>query len=162
MTIGAIAGDAGEGAAIGDVNASTIARNLFQNNTTVGLWIGGFDILYSMQDVEADRRLGLHSIPARYGIRWARWFAAAFHVGTVICLLAVPIMVPELAAGYMAALMPAEIDRSGGYGGFFDVLLADQVREDLIDDVVAATVAAGSLGGKAAMLRASTTWPPMA
>lgn len=71
----------------------------------VGLWIGGFDILYSMQDVEADRRLGLHSIPARYGVRWARWFAAAFHVGTVICLLAVPIMVPELGAGYMAALI---------------------------------------------------------
>jgi hypothetical protein len=46
--------------------------------------------------------------------------------------------------GYMAALMPAEVDRSGGYGGFFDVLLADQVREDLIDDVVAATVAAGT------------------
>ncbi|MEK6253835.1 MAG: putative 4-hydroxybenzoate polyprenyltransferase [Gemmatimonadales bacterium] len=71
----------------------------------VGLWIGGFDILYSMQDVEADRRLGLHSIPARYGVRWARWFAAAFHVGTVICLLAVPIMVPELGAGYMVALL---------------------------------------------------------
>lgn len=46
--------------------------------------------------------------------------------------------------GYMAALMPAEIDRTGGYGGFFDVLLADQVREDLIDDVVAATLAAGT------------------
>ncbi len=46
--------------------------------------------------------------------------------------------------GYMAALMPAETDRSGGYGGFFDVLLADQVREELIDDVVAATVAAGT------------------
>ena len=46
--------------------------------------------------------------------------------------------------GYMAALMPPEVDRSGGYGGFFDVLLADQVLESLIDDVVAATVAAGT------------------
>ncbi len=46
--------------------------------------------------------------------------------------------------GYMAALMPPEIDRSGGYGGFFDVLLADQVLEQLIDDAVAATVAAGT------------------
>ena len=71
----------------------------------VGLWIGGFDILYSLQDVETDRRLGLHSIPARYGVRWARWSAAAFHVGTVVCLLAVPILVPELGAGYMAALL---------------------------------------------------------
>jgi 4-hydroxybenzoate polyprenyltransferase len=71
----------------------------------VGLWIGGFDILYSLQDVETDRRLGLHSIPARYGVRWARWAAGAFHAGTVLCLLAVPVMVPELGAGYMAALV---------------------------------------------------------
>lgn len=71
----------------------------------VGLWIGGFDILYSMQDVETDRRLGLHSIPSRFGIRWARWMAGAFHVGTIVCLLAVPIMVPELGAGYMLALL---------------------------------------------------------
>lgn len=71
----------------------------------VGLWIGGFDILYSLQDVEADRRLGLHSIPSRFGVPWARWLAAAFHVGTVICLLALPIMVPELGAGYMVALI---------------------------------------------------------
>ena len=71
----------------------------------VGLWIGGFDILYSMQDVEADRRLGLHSIPARYGVRRARLVAAAFHVGTLLCLLAVPILVPELGAGYVAALL---------------------------------------------------------
>jgi len=71
----------------------------------VGLWIGGFDILYSLQDVETDRRLGLHSIPSRYGIRWARWAAGAFHAGTIACLLAVPVMVPELGAGYMAALV---------------------------------------------------------
>ena len=71
----------------------------------VGLWIAGFDILYSLQDVEADRSLGLYSVPSRYGVRWARWLAAVFHVGTVICLLAVPIMVPELGAGYLVALL---------------------------------------------------------
>jgi len=70
----------------------------------VGLWIGGFDILYSLQDIDTDRRLGLHSVPARYGVRSARRLAAAFHVGTVACLLAVPVMVPELGAGYLAAL----------------------------------------------------------
>jgi imidazolonepropionase-like amidohydrolase len=45
--------------------------------------------------------------------------------------------------GYMAALLPADVDPSGGYGGFFGVLLADQVIEERIADVVAATVAAG-------------------
>jgi imidazolonepropionase-like amidohydrolase len=45
--------------------------------------------------------------------------------------------------GYMASLLPANTDTSGGYGGFFDVMLADQAIEDRIDVVVAATVAAG-------------------
>jgi 4-hydroxybenzoate polyprenyltransferase len=71
----------------------------------VGLWIGGFDILYSLQDVDVDRRLGLHSIPARHGTRVARWVAGVFHAGTLLCLLAVPILLPELGAGYMAALL---------------------------------------------------------
>ena len=45
--------------------------------------------------------------------------------------------------GYMASLLPPNTDTSGGYGGFFDVMLADQVIEDRIADVVAATLAAG-------------------
>ncbi|MDH3746663.1 MAG: amidohydrolase family protein [Gammaproteobacteria bacterium] len=45
--------------------------------------------------------------------------------------------------GYMAALLPADRDSSGGYGGFFDVMLADQVVEERIEEIVAATVAAG-------------------
>ena len=46
--------------------------------------------------------------------------------------------------GYVAALMPADTDPSGGYGGFFDVLLADQVIEDRIADVARRTAAAGT------------------
>jgi len=45
--------------------------------------------------------------------------------------------------GYMASLLPSNTDTSGGYGGFFGVMLADQVIEERIDSVVAATVAAG-------------------
>jgi 4-hydroxybenzoate polyprenyltransferase len=43
----------------------------------VGLWIGGFDIIYACQDVEIDRRIGVHSTPARFGVR------AALHISTV-------------------------------------------------------------------------------
>ena len=32
------------------------------------MWIAGFDLLYACQDVEFDRREGLHSVPARFGI----------------------------------------------------------------------------------------------
>ena len=34
----------------------------------VGVWIAGFDLIYACQDVEFDRREGLHSIPARFGV----------------------------------------------------------------------------------------------
>ena len=46
--------------------------------------------------------------------------------------------------GYMAALMPPHYDASGGYGGFFDVLLAGDVEEDRIPQLAAATAAAGT------------------
>jgi imidazolonepropionase-like amidohydrolase len=46
--------------------------------------------------------------------------------------------------GYVAALMPANKDRSGGYGGFFDVLLANQISEDLIAEIAEQTAAAGT------------------
>ncbi|NLX20800.1 MAG: UbiA family prenyltransferase [Phycisphaerae bacterium] len=51
------------------------------------LWIGGFDIIYACQDVEADRREGLHSLPARLGVGPALWIARAAHAATVACLL---------------------------------------------------------------------------
>lgn len=47
--------------------------------------------------------------------------------------------------GYLAALLPADTDPSGGYGGFFDVLLADQLIEARIADVAARTAASGAL-----------------
>ncbi len=46
---------------------------------SVMLWVGGFDILYSCQDVEVDRREGLQSLPARLGIARALDFSAAAH-----------------------------------------------------------------------------------
>ena len=40
-------------------------------------WVGGFDILYALQDIEFDRAQGLHSIPASLGIRRAILIARA-------------------------------------------------------------------------------------
>ena len=34
----------------------------------IGLWVGGFDILYACQDLDFDRAHGLNSIPVRFGI----------------------------------------------------------------------------------------------
>jgi 4-hydroxybenzoate polyprenyltransferase len=48
----------------------------------VGLWIGGFDLIYACQDVEVDRRIGVHSVPARYGVRFALNASTIAHVVT--------------------------------------------------------------------------------
>lgn len=52
----------------------------------VALWVAGFDILYATQDIEFDRREGLRSVPARFGLRGARAIAAATHAGALLGL----------------------------------------------------------------------------
>ncbi len=48
----------------------------------VGLWIGGFDLIYACQDVDIDREIGVHSVPARYGVPFALWASTIAHVVT--------------------------------------------------------------------------------
>jgi 4-hydroxybenzoate polyprenyltransferase len=53
----------------------------------VGTWIGGFDLIYSCQDAEIDRRIGSRSFPARFGIRAAlttSWVVHAVTLGAFI------------------------------------------------------------------------------
>jgi 4-hydroxybenzoate polyprenyltransferase len=47
------------------------------------VWIAGFDLLYACQDVDFDRRQGLHSMPARFGIPAALTTARVCHVLTI-------------------------------------------------------------------------------
>jgi 4-hydroxybenzoate polyprenyltransferase len=49
----------------------------------VTLWIGGFDLIYACQDVDCDRRDGLQSAPARFGIAAALRLSTVCHVLTV-------------------------------------------------------------------------------
>ncbi|MEU6681126.1 menaquinone biosynthesis prenyltransferase MqnP [Streptomyces sp. NPDC046925] len=48
----------------------------------VGVWIGGFDLIYACQDVETDREVGVKSVPARFGIPAAIWGARGCHLVT--------------------------------------------------------------------------------
>jgi 4-hydroxybenzoate polyprenyltransferase len=50
-------------------------------------WVAGFDIIYATQDVEFDRREGLFSIPARFGIANALKISTLFHGATLLFLL---------------------------------------------------------------------------
>lgn len=52
----------------------------------VGIWIGGFDLIFACQDVAADRAHGVRSVPARFGIAGALNGARACHVVTVALL----------------------------------------------------------------------------
>ena len=54
----------------------------------VALWVGGFDVFYSLFDLEHDRREGLHSWAARFGERGVFAGARTLHVAT-LALLAV-------------------------------------------------------------------------
>src|SRR5213082_1526714 len=54
----------------------------------VMLWTAGFDVLYACQDYEFDRRQGLYSIPARFGIPPALWIARALHAGAFAAVVA--------------------------------------------------------------------------
>ncbi|MGW7006171.1 menaquinone biosynthesis prenyltransferase MqnP [Streptomyces sp. NPDC054933] len=52
----------------------------------VGVWIGGFDLIFGCQDVAADRAHGVKSVPARFGIAGALYGARACHVVTTALL----------------------------------------------------------------------------
>lgn len=49
-------------------------------------WVAGFDIIYSLQDIEFDRKQGLHSIPARVGPGRALMISALLHGLSVVFL----------------------------------------------------------------------------
>jgi 4-hydroxybenzoate polyprenyltransferase len=56
-------------------------------------WVGGFDILYALQDIDFDREHGLHSIPAALGARHSISVARALHSLTVVALATVGVAV---------------------------------------------------------------------
>ncbi|MEP7211887.1 MAG: UbiA-like polyprenyltransferase [Acidobacteriota bacterium] len=51
------------------------------------MWTAGFDVLYACQDYEFDKKAGLRSIPARFGITRSLWIARLFHAQAFLVLL---------------------------------------------------------------------------
>ena len=48
--------------------------------SAVLFWVAGFDILYALQDLEFDRKAGLHSVPVALGVEGSLWTARVFHL----------------------------------------------------------------------------------
>ncbi len=62
-------------------------RRMLVLTALVMLWVGGFDVLYACQDFEHDRKVGLNSIPAAFGLDGAFWIARGMHLAVVgLCL----------------------------------------------------------------------------
>ncbi len=54
----------------------------------VAAWVGGFDIIYALQDTEFDRRSGLKSLPAVLGPGKAMWISRGLHLVAAVGFIA--------------------------------------------------------------------------
>ncbi len=70
----------------------------------VMMWVAGFDIIYALQDIDADRRQGLYSLPAQWGKTTALRVAAAMHIASVILLAGIGLL-EQLGLWYWLGLL---------------------------------------------------------
>lgn len=68
------------------------------------LWVAGFDVIYGSQDYEFDTTNGIHSIPARFGVKNGLRIAASFHLITLIILFIVGALSSKLGIIYFIGL----------------------------------------------------------
>ncbi len=66
----------------------------------VAAWVTGFDIIYACQDAEFDANLGLHSVPAKFGVAGALRIAAACHVVMLVLLAILPLIAGSSGLGW--------------------------------------------------------------
>lgn len=88
--------------------AGTLAGFPWVLPAAVVFWVAGFDTIYACQDIEVDRRLGLHSLPARFGARGAMRAAVAFHAVAFAGFVALG-AAARLGPVYLAGLVPVAI-----------------------------------------------------
>jgi 4-hydroxybenzoate polyprenyltransferase len=70
----------------------------------VACWVAGFDLFYSLLDLDFDRSAGLHSWATRFGERATFWGARALHAATVALLAAAGLGLP-VGIGYWAGVV---------------------------------------------------------
>jgi len=68
------------------------------------LWVAGFDIIYGSQDYDFDTANGINSIPARFGVKNALHIAAFFHAITLVILIIVGLLSPQLGLIYFIGI----------------------------------------------------------
>ena len=66
-------------------------------------WVAAFDVLYALQDIEFDRRMGLFSIPSRLGPTSAARVAAGFSTLSLVAFSSL-LLTADLSVSYGCAL----------------------------------------------------------
>lgn len=102
----------------------------------------GYDLIKIHPGLSADEFKAIARTANELGMPFAGHVPSA--VGVQAALAAGMSTIDHLD-GYLVALLPADADPSGGYGGFFDVLLADALLEERIVGLARATAAAGTV-----------------
>lgn len=101
----------------------------------------GYDFIKIHPGLSADEFMAIASTANELGMPFAGHVPVA--VGVEDSVRAGMATIDHLD-GYLAALLSADGDQSGGYGGFFDVLLADQVNADRVAELAGETAKAGT------------------
>lgn len=101
----------------------------------------GYDFIKIHPGLAANEFIAIAAAASELGLPFAGHVPASVSLSTA---LEAGIATIDHLDGYVAALMPANSDASGGYGGFFGVLLADQLVEERIAAIAAQTAAAGT------------------
>lgn len=58
----------------------------------VMFWVSGFDIIYALNDTSFDKKQGLHSVPARFGIKKSLVISGILHICTLLFIVGAGIM----------------------------------------------------------------------
>ncbi|QKF80721.1 menaquinone biosynthesis prenyltransferase MqnP [Halarcobacter ebronensis] len=96
-------------APIAGVVAITETITLWSVLLSIGVmfWVAGFDLLYSLQDIEVDKKLGLHSIPSVFGANKTMLISKVFHFCTVLFWLLFVITSNSGFFAYLAVVVSA-------------------------------------------------------
>lgn len=96
-------------APIAGVVAVSETITLWSVSLSIGVmfWVAGFDLLYSLQDIEVDKKLGLHSIPSVFGAKKTMMISKVFHLCTVIFWLLFVITSNSGVFAYAAVIIGA-------------------------------------------------------
>lgn len=103
--------------------------------------VAGYDFIKLHPGLSSDEFLAIAEVANELGMPFAGHVPVA--VGVRGALRAGMATIDHLD-GYLASLLPANHDTSGGYGGFFDVLLANEAITDKIAGIAAETARAGT------------------